>query len=66
MDDLRWVLMVVGALVIAAVYFSSRFEREDWTREREQRQANTSFRTLLTEDASQKRTINTYYTKLIH
>ncbi len=36
MDDLRWVLLLVGGLVIAAVYFSGRFEREDWVREREQ------------------------------
>lgn len=36
MEDLRWILLLVGALVIAAVYFSSRFEREDWVREREQ------------------------------
>ena len=36
MEDLRWILLLVGALVIVAVYFSSRFEREDWVREREQ------------------------------
>jgi cell division protein ZipA len=35
MEDLRWILLLVGGLVIAAVYFSSRFEREDWVRERE-------------------------------
>jgi cell division protein ZipA len=37
MDDLRWVLALVGALVVAAIYLSSRFERDDWQREREQR-----------------------------
>lgn len=36
MEDLRWILLLVGALVIVAVYFSSRFEREDWVREREE------------------------------
>lgn len=36
MEDLRWILLLLGGLVIAAVYFSSRFEREDWVREREQ------------------------------
>ena len=36
MEDLRWILLLVGGLVIVAVYFSSRFEREDWAREREQ------------------------------
>ena len=36
MEDLRGILLLVGALVIVAVYFSSRFEREDWVREREQ------------------------------
>ena len=35
MEDLRWILLLVGGLVVAAVYFSSRFEREDWVRERE-------------------------------
>jgi cell division protein ZipA len=37
MDDLRWVLALVGALVVGAIYLSSRFERDDWRREREQR-----------------------------
>ena len=36
MDDLRWVLLLVGAVVVVAIYLSGRFEREDWTREREQ------------------------------
>lgn len=36
MEDLRWILLLVGGLVVAAVYFSSRFEREDWVREREE------------------------------
>jgi len=35
-NDLRWVLMLVGAVVVLAIYFSSRFESEDWTRERKQ------------------------------
>lgn len=35
MDDLRWVLLLVGVVVVVVIYFSSRFEREDWTRERE-------------------------------
>ena len=33
--DLRWILLIVGIVVVAAVYFSSRFEQEDWKRERE-------------------------------
>lgn len=36
MDDLRWVLLVVGAVVVVAIYLSSRFENEDWSRERKQ------------------------------
>lgn len=36
MDDLRWILLLVGGLVVVAVYFSSRFEKEDWVREREE------------------------------
>ncbi len=36
MDDLRWILLLVGAVVLVAVYFSGRFEREDWARERKQ------------------------------
>ena len=36
MDDLRWVLLLVGAVVVAAIYLSGRFESEDWTRERKQ------------------------------
>ena len=57
MDDLRWVLMLVGALVIAAVYFSSRFEREDWTREREQHHAKASLRKKSTVNANGQRTV---------
>ncbi len=37
MDDLRWILLTVGSVIIAAIYFSSRFESEDWLREREER-----------------------------
>jgi cell division protein ZipA len=37
MDDLRWILLIVGIVVVAAVYFSSRFEQEDWARERDAR-----------------------------
>ncbi len=33
MDDLRWILLLVGVAVLVAVYFSGRFEREDWARE---------------------------------
>jgi len=36
MDDLRWILLLVGAVVLVAVYFSGRFEREDWAREHKQ------------------------------
>jgi cell division protein ZipA len=39
MDDLRWVLALVGALVVGAIYLSSRFENEEWQREREQRKS---------------------------
>ncbi len=28
MDDLRWILLLVGIVVVAAIYFSGRFERE--------------------------------------
>jgi len=34
MDELRWILLLVGVAVVAAVYFSGRFESEDWMRER--------------------------------
>jgi len=36
MDDLRWILLLAGAVVLVAVYFSGRFEREDRARERKQ------------------------------
>lgn len=36
MDDLRWILLLVGAVVVVAIYFSGRFETEDWTQEREE------------------------------
>ena len=36
MDDLRWILLLVGAAVVAAIYLSGRFENEDWVRERKQ------------------------------
>lgn len=36
MDDLRWTLLLAGAIAVAAIYFSGRFESEDWTRERKQ------------------------------
>ncbi|NOX92699.1 MAG: cell division protein ZipA [Gammaproteobacteria bacterium] len=36
MDDLRWILLLVGVVVLVAVYFSGRFESEDWARERKQ------------------------------
>jgi hypothetical protein len=42
MEDLRWILLLVGGLVVAAVYFSSRFEREDWVRELSVECAETS------------------------
>jgi len=35
-DDLRWILLLVGAIVVVAIYFSGRFENEEWTRERKQ------------------------------
>ena len=34
MDDLRWILALVGAVIVVAIYFSSRFEREEWKRDR--------------------------------
>lgn len=39
MDDLRWILLMVGGVIIAAIYFSGRFECEDWLRERKERKA---------------------------
>ncbi len=36
MDDLRWILLLAGIAVLVAIYFSSRFEGEDWARERKQ------------------------------
>jgi cell division protein ZipA len=36
MDDLRWVLLLVGVVVVVAIYLSGRFEGEDWKRERKQ------------------------------
>ncbi|WP_455217439.1 cell division protein ZipA C-terminal FtsZ-binding domain-containing protein [Kaarinaea lacus] len=35
MDDLRWILAVAGAVLVAAIYFSGRFEREEWRRDRD-------------------------------
>jgi cell division protein ZipA len=35
-DDLRWILAIVGAVVVVATYLSGRFEREEWRRDREQ------------------------------
>ncbi|MCK4587218.1 MAG: cell division protein ZipA [Gammaproteobacteria bacterium] len=35
MDDLRWILAIAGAVVVVAIYFSSRFERDEWKRDRE-------------------------------
>jgi cell division protein ZipA len=35
MDDLRWILATIGAVVVVATYLSSRFEREEWRRDRE-------------------------------
>ena len=35
MDDLRWILAIVGAVVVAAIFLSGRFEREEWRRDRE-------------------------------
>ena len=35
MDDLRWILAIVGAVVVVAIYLSGRFEREEWKRDRE-------------------------------
>ena len=55
MEDLRWILMLVGALVIAAVYFSSRFEREDWVREREQFDARNQSLKKASKKTSQKK-----------
>lgn len=37
MDDLRWILLMIGGVIVAAIFFSGRFEREDWLREREER-----------------------------
>ena len=36
MDDLRWILAIIGAVVVVATYLSGRFEREEWRRDREQ------------------------------
>ncbi len=36
MDDLRWILLLLGIAVLAAIYFSGRFESENWARERKQ------------------------------
>ena len=35
MDDLRWILAVLGLVLIAAIFFSGRFEREEWKRDRD-------------------------------
>lgn len=35
MDDLRWILAGVGIVLVAAIYLSGRFEREEWKRDRE-------------------------------
>lgn len=35
MDDLRWILLGIGVVLVAAIYFSGRFEREEWRRDRE-------------------------------
>ena len=35
MDDLRWILVVLGLVLIAAIFFSGRFEREEWKRDRD-------------------------------
>jgi len=45
MDDLRWILLLVGAVVLVAIYFSGRFESEDWARERKQPRAGQSDKT---------------------
>ncbi|MCK4587562.1 MAG: cell division protein ZipA [Gammaproteobacteria bacterium] len=37
MDDLRWILAIAGTVVVVAIYLSSRFEREEWKRDREAR-----------------------------
>jgi cell division protein ZipA len=33
-DNLRWILLLVGMAIVAAIYFSNRFGLENWTRER--------------------------------
>ncbi len=33
-DELRWILLAAGAVLVAAIYFSGRAEREDWKRTR--------------------------------
>lgn len=35
MDDLRWILAAIGAVVVVATYLSSLFEKEEWKRDRE-------------------------------
>jgi len=45
MDDLRWILLLVGAVVLVAIYFSGRFESEDWARERKQSRTGLSDKT---------------------
>lgn len=34
MEDLRWILLLVGIVVVVAIYLSGRFESDDWARER--------------------------------
>ena len=36
MDDLRWILAIIGVVVVVATYLSGRFERDEWKRDREQ------------------------------
>lgn len=45
MDDLRWVLLLVGAVVLVAVYFFGGFDREGWAQERKQSRARRQDKT---------------------
>lgn len=35
MNDLRWILAAIGAVIVIAIYLSGRFERDAWRRDRE-------------------------------
>ena len=55
MDDLRWILAAIGAVVVVATYLSSLFEKEEWRRDRESNSEQPRSATKLT-TASQIKT----------